>query len=423
MTDQNKLIVQAEEALAPRFKEIESTSEKLTARILSAFKNNRVSEATFASTNGYGLDDTGRDTLDKIYAEVFGCEAAFVRHSIVSGTHALTIGLFALLRPGDVLLSLTGKPYDTLDEVIGLSGKPGRGSLLDFGVRYREVGLKPDGTPDYDAIGAALSEEGDAVKVAFIQRSKGYLDRPTLTVSEIGRLAAFVHERSGAARVVVDNCYGEFTEEKEPVAVGADLMIGSLIKNPGGGMAESGGYLAGRADLIELVACRATAPGIGAEEGATLGQNRNLYKGLFFAPHAVGQALKTMHLAAYLFAAGGFDVEPAWDVPRSDIIQVVRCKTADKLIAFCRGIQAGSPVDAFVTCEPWAMPGYSSPVIMAAGTFVQGSSLELSADGPIRPPFNAYLQGGLTYESGKIGILSALDAVLKANDEQGGGTK
>ena len=423
MTDFSKLIEQAEEALAPRFREIEKISEKHTARILEAFRNHRVSESCFGSTNGYGLDDAGRDTLDKIYAEVFGCEAAFVRHSIVSGTHALTVGLFALLRPGDVLLSLTGKPYDTLDEVIGLSGKPGRGSLFDFGVRYREVALKPDGTPDYDGIARALSEEGNAVKAAFIQRSKGYLDRPTLTVSEIGRLAAFVKDRTSAARVVVDNCYGEFTEDCEPVAVGADLMIGSLIKNPGGGMAESGGYLAGRADAVELVACRATAPGIGAEEGATLGQNRNLYKGLFYAPHTVAQALKTMHLAAYLFAANGFEVEPSWNEKRSDIIEIVRCKTADNLIAFCRGIQAGSPVDAFVTCEPWDMPGYSSPVIMAAGTFVQGSSLELSADGPIRPPYNAYLQGGLTYESGKIGILYALDAVLKANRENGGETK
>ncbi len=324
MTDLSNLIEQAEEALAPRFKEIEKRSERLTARVLAAFRNNRVSETSFASTNGYGLDDTGRDTLDKIYAEVFGCEAAFVRHSIVSGTHALTVGLFALLRPGDVLLSLTGKPYDTLDEVIGLSGKPGRGSLLDFGVRYREVALKADGSPDYDGIARALSEEGDSVKVAFIQRSKGYLDRPTLTVSEIGKLAAFVKERTSRSRVVVDNCYGEFTEDLEPVAVGADLMIGSLIKNPGGGMAESGGYLAGRADAVELVACGATAPGIGAEEGATLGQNRNLYKGLFYAPHSVGQALKTMHLAAYLFASQGFDVEPAWDAPRSDIIQTVR---------------------------------------------------------------------------------------------------
>ena len=421
MTDMSKLIEQAEEALSPRFREIEKRSERLTARVLSAFKNNRVSETCFSSTNGYGLDDNGRDALDKIYAEVFGCEAAFVRHSIVSGTHALTIGLFALLRPGDVLLSLTGKPYDTLDEVIGLSGKPGRGSLLDFGVRYREVPLKSDGSPDYEGIGQALSEEGAAVKVAFIQRSKGYLDRPTLTVSEIGKLAAFVKQRTEKAFVVVDNCYGEFTEDQEPVAVGADLMIGSLIKNPGGGMAESGGYLAGRADAVKLVACRATAPGIGAEEGATLGQNRNLYKGLFYAPHSVGQALKTMHLAAYLFSSLGFDVEPGWDQPRSDIIQTIRCKTADNLIAFCRGIQAGSPVDAFVTCEPWDMPGYSSPVIMAAGTFVQGSSLELSADGPIREPYNAYLQGGLTYESGKIGILSALDAVLKTRN--GGETK
>ncbi len=416
MQDLKQLVREAEAKLAPRFAEIDETATLLTERVLDVFRAHRVSEMMFGSTNGYGYDDIGRDTLDKIYADVFGCEAAIVRHSIASGTHALAIGLFALLRPGDILLSITGKPYDTLDEVIGISGESGRGSLLDFGVEYRAVPLRSDGEPDRAAILAALHEGGERVKVAFIQRSKGYLDRPTLSVSEIGELAELVHANSGAY-VVVDNCYGEFTELREPVAVGADLMIGSLIKNPGGGMAESGGYLAGTAKAVELVGYRLTAPGVGTEIGASLGQNRSLYKGFFYAPHSVAQAIKTAHLAAYLFSASGFEVEPAWDAPRSDIIQTVRCKTPELLIAFTRGIQAGSPVDAHVTCEPWDMPGYGDPVIMAAGTFVQGASLELSADGPIRPPYNVYFQGGLTYESGKVGVLSALRAVLEKQNE------
>jgi cystathionine beta-lyase family protein involved in aluminum resistance len=416
MQDIHTLVREAEERLAPIFRRIDETSARLTARVLDAFARHRVSETMLGSTNGYGYDDAGRDTLDRIYADVFGAEAAIVRHSIASGTHALCIGLFALLRPGDVMLSLTGKPYDTLDEVIGISGEPGRGSLADFGVRYEEVALLESGEVDLAGIEAALRRHGDKVKVAFIQRSKGYLDRPTLSVGQIGEIASLVHSIS-SAYVVVDNCYGEFTEEREPTAVGADLIIGSLIKNPGGGMAESGGYLAGSKKAVELVGYRLTAPGVGTEIGATLGQNRSLYKGFFYAPHTVAQALKTAHLAAALFSAVGFSVEPAWDEPRSDIIQTVRCGSPELLIAFCRGIQAGSPVDAFVTCEPWAMPGYGDPVIMAAGTFVQGASLELSADGPIRPPYNAYFQGGLTYESGKVGILSALSAVLSAQSK------
>ncbi len=417
MQDLDLLVREAEERLAPHFARIDAIATENTARVLSAFREHRVSETMLGSTNGYGYDDAGRDTLDRIYADVFGAEAAIVRHSIASGTHALTIGLFALLRPGDVMLSITGKPYDTLDEVIGITGERGRGSLLDFGVSYEEVALLPDGSPDTAGIAAALERLGSRVKVAFIQRSKGYLDRPTLTVAEIGRLAALVHEKSRAF-VVVDNCYGEFTETREPSAVGADLIIGSLIKNPGGGMAESGGYLAGSARAVELVGYRLTAPGVGTEIGATLGQNRSLYKGFFYAPHTVAQALKTAHLAAYVFSRLGLSVEPAWDTPRSDIIQTVRCAAPELLIAFVRGIQAGSPVDAFVTCEPWAMPGYGDPVIMAAGTFVQGASLELSADGPIRPPYNAYFQGGLTYESGKLGVLSAARAYLAERDKQ-----
>lgn len=411
------LAKEAEAALAPHFARIDEIAARNTERVLDAFRAERVSDTMFVPSSGYGYDDRGRETLDRVYARVFGCEAALVRHSIACGTHALTIGLFALLRPGDILLSVTGKPYDTLDEVIGITGEKGAGSLSDFGVEYACVALKEDGSPDYTGIGQALDRYGARVKVAFIQRSKGYLDRPTLTVDEIGKLAHFIKERSSAC-VMVDNCYGEFVEEREPVSVGADLMVGSLIKNPGGGIAECGGYLAGRADLIKLAANRLTSPGEGGEVGATLGQNKPMYKGFFFAPHVVAQAVKTAHFAAYIFEKLGYPCEPRWDEPRADIIQAVRCGDARTLVAFCRGIQAGSPVDAFVTCEPWEMPGYTDPVVMAAGTFTQGSSLELSADGPIREPYLAYFQGGLTYESGKIGILSAAKSVLEERGEK-----
>ena len=404
------LAAEAEAALAGHFSRIDATAFTNSARVLDAFRTHRVSDTHFAGTSGYGYDDRGRETLDAIYADLFGAEAAFVRHSIVNGTQALTIGLFGLLRPGDVLLSAAGKPYDTLEEVIGITGRPGDGSLRDFGVDYRQIELA-GGDFDYPAVEAALAELGERVKVVFVQRSKGYLNRCTLTVAQIAQFAEFVHARSGAW-VVVDNCYGEFTEAAEPTAVGADLCIGSLIKNPGGGMAESGGYLAGRARAIELCSYRLTSVGVGLEVGATLGQNKSLYKGLFYAPHTVAQALKTAHLAAYIFAQLGYEVEPGWEVPRSDIIQAVRMKTPEGLIAFCQGIQAGSPVDAYVSPEPWAMPGYADQVIMAAGTFTQGASIELSADGPLRPPYTAYFQGGLTYESGKVGILSAAQAVL-----------
>ena len=413
--DLKQLVREAEAALAPMFAHIGEVAEKGTERVLSAFREARVSASMFAPTDGYGYDDRGRDTLDEIYARVFDAEAAFVRHSILSGTHALTIGLFGLLRPGDTLLSITGKPYDTLDEVIGISGERGCGSLADFGVKYKEVPLLAGGAPDYEGIVAALADQ--TVKVAFIQRSKGYLDRRTLSVDEIAKLTETVRAHSDAF-VMVDNCYGEFVEEKEPTAVGVDLMVGSLIKNPGGGMAESGGYLAGTRRAVDLCGYRYSAPGVGLEIGASLGQTKNMYKGLFYAPHTVGEALKTAHLAAYLFEALGFETEPHWKDVRHDIIQSVKCKNAETLIAFCRGIQYGSPVDAYVTCEPWDMPGYGDPVIMAAGTFTQGASLELSADGPIRPPYIAYFQGGLTYESGKIGVLSAAHEVLKVQNER-----
>lgn len=411
MTNLTVLAEQAEAALAPHFAKIDEISHRNTARILDAFRANRVSAAHFASTDGYGYDDIGRDTFEKVFAEVVGAPAALVRTSILSGTHALAIGLFGLLRPGDIMLSLTGAPYDTLHDVIGISGKEGEGSLKDFGIEYREVALK-DGRPDKEAIKEALIACKDRVKVAFIQRSKGYLDRVSLSSAEVGELVELVHAHT-TAYAVVDNCYGEFVCESEPTAFGADLIIGSLIKNPGGGMAECGGYLAGTEKAVSLCANRYTTPGVGAEVGASLGQNKSLYKGLFYAPHTVAQALKTAAFAAYIFDALGMECSPAWDEERADIIELVRCGTREAVVAFCRGIQHGSPVDAYLTCEPWDMPGYNDPVIMAAGAFTQGASVELSADAPIRPPYIAYLQGALTYESGKYAILSAAKEVLE----------
>ena len=404
-----ELALNAEIALEPHFRRIDAISFENTKKIMNAFRNHRVSEAMFAPTSGYGYDDKGRDTLDAIWAEVMGAEAAFVRHSIANGTHALTIGLFGLLRPNDILFSIAGKPYDTLDEVIGNVGEGGRGSLRDFGVDYRQADLLADGSFDTERIAEVIKNEGERIKVIFIQRSKGYLNRKTLSVDDIGRIISFVKPLCPHAYVVVDNCYGEFTETREPCAVGADLIIGSLIKNPGGGMAESGGYIAGSARAVELASYRLTSVGCGLEVGATLGQTKSMYKGLFYAPHTTAQAIKTAHLAAYIFGEDGlgFEVEPHWSEQRYDIIQAVITHSSEALCAICRGIQAGSPVDSYVTPEPWAMPGYTDEVIMAAGAFTQGSSIELSADGPMREPYIAYLQGGLTYESGRIGILYA----------------
>jgi cystathionine beta-lyase family protein involved in aluminum resistance len=399
---------EADKALANNFARISVISNKNTARVLDAFRSRRVSDAIFAPSTGYGYGDRGRETLDAVWADVFGAEAAIVRHNIVNGTHALTIGLFGLLRPGDIMLSVTGKPYDTLDRVIGIGGNTGDGSLADFGVEYRQIDMVKDGGIDYASLAALPDGQWKRIKVVYAQRSKGYMNRRTLTAGEITKLTNFIHENHPGVYVVVDNCYGEFTEEREPYA---DLLIGSLIKNPGGGMADSGGYLAGTARAVELASYRLTTVGTGAEVGASLGQTRNMFKGLFYAPHTTAEALKTAHFAAYVFEKLGFRVEPGWDSVRSDIIQTVICGSEKRLCAFCRGIQAGSPVDSFATPEPWDMPGYSDKVIMAAGTFVQGASIELSADGPIRPPFTAFFQGGLTYESGRIGILSAAEAV------------
>ena len=410
------LAAQAEKALSDIFARIDRISFENTQKIMNSFKEHRVSEAVFNPTSGYGYNDRGREILDEIWADVMGAEAAFVRHSIVNGTQALTIGLFGLLRPGDILFSIAGKPYDTLDEVIGNTGTAGNGSLRDFGVEYRQADLGEDGSFDTQRIRDVLTTEGDRIKVVFIQRSKGYLNRKTLSVDQIGEIIRFVRSIKKDCYVVVDNCYGEFTETREPCAVGADMVIGSLIKNPGGGMAESGGYIAGSAKAVELASYRLTSVGCGLEVGATLGQNKSLYKGLFYAPHTTAQALKTAHLAAYMFGENGlgFDVEPAWDEERYDIIQAVITHSPEGLCAICRGIQAGSPIDSYVVPEPWEMPGYTDKVIMAAGAFTQGSSIELSADGPLRPPYTAYLQGGLTYESGKIGIRSAVEEVLRS---------
>jgi cystathionine beta-lyase family protein involved in aluminum resistance len=408
------LVEKAEKDLAPHFARIDRISFENTQRVMDAFREFRVSDTMFGTTSGYGYDDRGRDTLDQIWADVMGAEAAFVRQQIVSGTQALTIGLFGILRPGDLMLSVAGKPYDTLEEVIGIVGTPGDGSLRDFGVDYAQIDLDAQGKFDYPAIRAALEANMGRVKMVFIQRSKGYLDRRTLTVAEIGEVCRFVKDISPDTYVVVDNCYGEFTETLEPTAVGVDMIIGSLIKNPGGGMAETGGYIAGTRRAVELASYRLTSVGCGAEVGATMGQNKMMYKGLFYAPHTVAQALKSAHLVAYLFEALGCRVAPRWDEERSDIIQTVITGSAEGLCDFCRGIQAGSPVDSFVTPEPWAMPGYTSEVIMAAGAFTQGSSIEMSADGPLRPPYIAYFQGGLTYESAKIGILAAADRFLQS---------
>ncbi len=402
----------AEVDLAPVFAEIDEIAYKNTSKVLDSFRKHRISEAMLYGSTGYGYGDAGRDALDLVYADVFGAEAAFVRHNIVNGTQAIAIGLYGLLRPGDVMLSITGRPYDTLSDVIGDKTKNGDGSLCDFGVTYDDVPLK-DGRPDYDVIAEKIEKWGDKLKLVYIQRSKGYETRPTFSSKEIGEMISFVKARTGAY-VAVDNCYGEFCDTEEPTAYGADLIMGSLIKNPGGGLAESGGYIAGTKRAVELASYRLTTVGIGCEAGATVGQLRNMFKGFFFAPHVVAQAVKTAVFAAYMYESLGFEVFPSWKEARHDIVQTVKCGTPEKLIAFCRGIQAASPIDSFVAPEPWAMPGYEDEVIMAAGAFTSGSSIELSADGPLRAPYTAYFQGGLTYESGKYAVMMSADEMLKA---------
>ena len=413
---------EAEREMRDIFADIDRIAEENTERVLDAFREAQISESHFTPSTGYGYGDRGRDAIDAVAARIFRAEAGFMRSSVISGTHALTVGLFGLLRPRDTLLSITGKPYDTLESVVGTDGS-GDGSLRDFGVDYEEIPMTEDGI-DVPAVRERIARSGGEIKVVFIQRSKGYLSRPTLTVKQIREAAREVRNAAvvrgiAAPYVVVDNCYGEFTETTEPCfdpgaagEAGVDLVIGSLIKNPGGGMADTGGYLIGTERAVELAGYRLCCPGVGLDAGASLGQNRNILKGLFYAPHTVAQAMKTAHLAAYVFSALGFPVDPGPLDRRSDIIQTVRLGTPEGLVGFCRGIQSASPIDSHVDPEPWDMPGYSDPVVMAAGAFVNGSSIELSADGPMRAPYTAFLQGGLTYESGKLGILRAAQCVL-----------
>lgn len=405
-----ELAEKATEKLDPVFRKIDAVSMQNTKKVMEAFQENKVSESCFAGTTGYGYDDLGREVLDRIYARIFGAEAALVRINFVNGTHALTAAMFAVVKPGDVILSVTGTPYDTLRSAIGISGGC-HGSLKFYGIDYAEVSLADDGEPDYDKIEKAAADR--RVAAVMIQRSRGYEDRKALSVAEIGRICDIVHRVNPEASIMVDNCYGEFTDVIEPTQVRADIIAGSLIKNPGGGIAPTGGYIAGKAELVERAAMRLTTPGIGGECGSTLGNNRLLFQGLFIAPHTVAQALKTAAFCAAMMDELGIESSPAYNAERSDIIQMIKLKSPERIKKFCLGIQSGAPVDSFVTPEPWPMPGYDCPVIMAAGSFIQGSSIELSADGPIREPYTVYMQGGLTFESGKLGVMMAVSAMLE----------
>ena len=403
-----ELAEQAEDNCREAFARIDSVAEYCGAKVLKAFADNRVSEPCFYGSTGYGYGDIGREVIDKVFAQVLGTEDALVRFNFVSGTHALSTALFGVLRTGDKMVSVTGKPYDTLEEVIGLAGEKGSGSLMDYGVEYGQVDLLPDGTPDLASITSAVK----GAKVAYIQRSRGYSLRPAFTVADIEKMVQAIKKGAPDAIVMVDNCYGEFVETREPSEVGADIIIGSLIKNAGGGIARTGGYIAGRADLVELCSYRLTCVGMGKEVGCTLGMNREMLLGLFMAPDVVAAALKTSAFASELFTMLGFECSPRKDDPRGDIITAIKLGNEEKLCAFCRGIQSGAPVDAFVTPEPWDMPGYTDKVIMAAGAFTMGASIELSADAPLREPYAVWMQGGITYTSGKLGVMLAAREIM-----------
>ncbi len=398
-----------EKELKERFDRIDETAEYNQMKVLKAMQDARVSDIHFAATTGYGYNDLGRDVLEDVYARAFHAESALVRPQLVSGTHALHIALSGNLRPGDELLSPVGKPYDTLEEVIGI--RDSAGSLKEYGVTYRQVDLLPDGSFDYEGITRAL---GERTRLVTIQRSKGYDTRPTLSVDQIGQLISFIKKLRPDVICMVDNCYGEFVERTEPTDVGADMMVGSLIKNPGGGLAPVGGYIVGRKDCIDRASFRLTAPGLGKEVGASLGLNQQMFQGFFLAPSVVAGALKSAIFAANIYENLGFSVVPDKNQSRHDIIQAVTFGSPEGVIAFCRGIQAAAPVDSFVVPEPWDMPGYDAPVIMAAGAFVQGSSIELSADGPIKEPYAVYFQGGLTWWHGKAGVLKSLQSLVEA---------
>ncbi len=397
------------DSLKPRFDAIDEIAEYNQMKVIAAMQKNRVSAEHLYGTTGYGYNDAGRETLEAVYADIFHTEDALVRPQITCGTHALNVALAANLRPGDELMSPVGKPYDTMDEIIGI--RPSKGSLAEYGITYAQADLKPDGSFDYDAIKAAINER---TKLVTIQRSKGYAQRPTLSVERIGELIAFIKSVKPDVICMVDNCYGEFVQTIEPSDVGADLIVGSLIKNPGGGLAPCGGYIAGKKEYVEQAAYRLTSPGLGKEVGATLGVNQSFFQGLFMAPVVTAGALKGAIFAANLYERLGFKVIPNGSEPRFDIIQAIELGSAEGLIAFCKGIQAAAPVDSYVTPEPWDMPGYDSEVIMAAGAFVQGSSIELSADGPLREPYSVFFQGGLTWYHAKLGIMMSLQKMIDA---------
>lgn len=403
------LVNEVEVQIAPIHKKIEERIDSNQFRVLNSYQNNRVSDSHFIPSTGYGYDDNGRDTLEKIYAEVFGAEAGLVRPQIISGTHAISISLFGILRPGDELLYITGKPYDTLEEIVGIRGN-GVGSLKEFGITYQSVSLTNEGNVDYQAVTQAI---GPNTKMIGIQRSKGYATRPSFTVAEIKEMIAFVKEIKPDVVVFVDNCYGEFVEDLEPCHVGADLMAGSLIKNPGGGLVKTGGYIVGKKEFVEACSYRLTSPGIGAEAGASLYSLQEMYQGFFLAPHVVGQALKGAVFTAAMLEMLGMNTQPKWDSIRTDLIQSVQFDDRDKMVAFCQAIQFASPINSHVTPYPSYMPGYDDDVIMAAGTFIQGASIELTADGPTRPPYVAYVQGGLTYSHVKIAVCIALNKLFE----------
>ncbi len=400
---------QAEKNARSEFERADKILEVCTKRVLQSFVKNRVSEACLGLSTGYGYGDMGRDVIDSVFADAFECEDALVRHNFVSGTHSLSTALFGVLRPGDIMVSVTGEPYDTLGEVIGIRGRAGDGSLKDFGVKYRQIELLPDGSLDIEAIKNAAK----TAKMIYIQRSRGYSLRKSISCEEIKEAVCAVKSVNSNAIVMVDNCYGEFVQEHEPTFYGADLMAGSLIKNAGGGIAKTGGYIAGRKDLVELCSYRLTCVGMGKEVGCTLGENREMLLGFFYAPQTVANAVKSASFAFHLFTLAGYECIPDSSEIRSDIITAVKLGDSERLCAFCKGIQLGSPVDSFVTPEPWDMPGYDSKVIMAAGTFTGGASIELSADAPLREPFAVWMQGGLTYHSAKFGIMNAANEVLK----------
>lgn len=395
-------------SLHDRFEEIDKNAEYNQMKVIKAMQDNKVAEMHLSGTTGYGYNDDGRDTLEKVYSDIFKTEDALVRPQIICGTHALNVALSSNLRPGDELLSPVGKPYDTMDEIIGI--RPSKGSLAEYGITYAQVDLLPDGGFDFEGIKNAINER---TKLVTIQRSKGYASRPTLSVERIGELISFIKGIKPDVICMVDNCYGEFVERIEPSEVGADMIVGSLIKNPGGGLAPCGGYIAGKKECVEQAAYRLSSPGLGKEVGATLGVNQSFYQGLFLSPVVVAGALKGAIFAANVYEKAGFVVRPDGSEPRYDIIQAVELGSADGLLAFCKGIQAAAPVDSFVTPEPWPMPGYDSDVIMAAGAFVQGSSIELSADGPLKEPYSVFFQGGLTWYHAKLGIMMSVQKMFE----------